>query len=120
MTDPHTGLDIDNEPTDETILPPPEPNREYEALRGAIQLRVIHHLAPTDCPADMLQPLAASIAEIVERMIIKFAEGQKEHGGDFRDLLNADLAMEQELIDAMFYGPILRRLKRNFLKIEIP
>lgn len=115
----NTPLDAANLTETDPILPPPEPNREYEALRGAIQLRVIHHLGPTDCPQDMLEPLAAAVTEIIERMIIKFAEGQKEHGGDFRDLLNADLAMEQELIDAMFYGPVLRRLKRNFLKIEI-
>lgn len=114
MIDP----DLDST-TSEEVLPPPEPDRAYEALVGAVQLRVIHHLSPTDCPADMLQPLATSIAEVVERMIIKFADGQREHGGDFRNLLNADLAMEQELIDAMFYGPILRRLKKAYLKIDI-
>jgi hypothetical protein len=104
--------------TAEEFLDPPAVDAQMELLKAGITARVNHHLRATDCPQDMIQPFADAMTEFVERAIIKFSNGQKEHGGDFREI-NEDINLEQEVIDLVMYGPILRRLRRSYLKINL-
>ena len=103
---------------EEIYLPPPTPEPGTELLRAGVASRIQLHLGDTDCPPDMFEPLTNAITEFTERMIIKFAAGQREHGGDFREI-NEDVNLEQEMIDLIFYGPILRRLRRAHIKFEL-
>lgn len=117
-------IDRDWHPSDdededkETYLEPPAPEVGMELLRAGVAARVKQHLEPTDCPRDMIEPFTNAVTEFTERMIIKFAAGQREHGGDFREI-NEDVNLEQEIIDLTMYGPILRRLRRAHLKLDI-
>jgi hypothetical protein len=104
-------------PTDAEQLPPVV-DTSIDNLRAAVHARAAHYLTPTDCPPDMIPQYAEAVFNLVESMMLKFRNGQREHGGDFRTI-DGGPNLEEELIDAIHYGPILRQLQRGHIRITI-
>lgn len=74
----------------------------YTNLTNAIRDRFLHHVADTDVPPDSIPEWVAVLTQFVDDSMAKFADGQREHGGDLRTR-PPHLDIRPEIIDIMFY-----------------
>ena len=75
----------------------------------------ISHEVDMECPQlskEIKECMASSLYTFVQNAIQKYADGQREHGGDIRDrnLLNE---INHETIDLFWYQEAMRWPKKN-------
>lgn len=99
MSDPTTDLPLDDEAADST---PPVLHTSLTELRAAIKTRFGHHMQDTDAPDDTVAVYSDALADFLEEWFIKFANGQREHGGDLRQR-DTRIDQRKELQDLLSY-----------------
>jgi hypothetical protein len=73
-----------------------------DSIRMNIEL-LAYDLDHTNCvPMLRKRWLAEALASYVQTALLKFIEGQQEHGGDFEDVAGAHEAIKEN-VDAFFY-----------------
>jgi hypothetical protein len=100
---PDNDIDLEAADSSETAdHTPPIVHTSLTDLRAAIKARFGHHMQDTDAPADIVDVYSDALADFIEEWFIKFAAGQREHGGDLRE---RDMRMDQrkELQDLLSY-----------------
>lgn len=109
----------DNDPRPQ--LDPPDPSylspKNYDLFVDAIRGRVELHFAGIEFPPDFAELYSKVLAAWIDTAIQKFAAGQIEHGGDFRDIDHI-ANLEEEIIDASQYL-IGLKMKRAYLQLSI-
>lgn len=95
----------------------PATRDSYEALRLAINARARLHFIPADVPLDLIPQFADAFTARVDRILQKFADGQRKHGGDIRErLMKHDRG--QEIDDLLVYD-IVEDLQGSYVKIRV-
>lgn len=99
--------DILNPDPDDDITPCSPDDLSHLSMNHAVFVdaigrRIREHFERTDMPADFIEKFIPVFAQSVDNALIKFAKGQREHGGDIRDRdLEADET--QEIMDLFLY-----------------
>lgn len=90
----------------------------FDVLRKAIIERFRHHLQDiADCPQDYPETFGNELAQWCEDAMLKFADGQREHGGDLRDR-DVEADARQEDIDRFWYT-VAARLKPPVIRFPV-
>jgi len=111
-----TDAPIDT-PQPEYVVVVADNSPTHAALVQAILARTRETLRPVGTPESLIDPFGHALAEEVDNLLRKFADGQLKHGGDIRDRdLLEDLT--QEVRDAMNYI-VSMRLQRLTIRMPI-
>lgn len=90
-------------PDDPADYTPPIMHTSLTDMRIAIKARFAHHMQDIEgTPTDIVDVYSDAMAAFLEEWFIKFAAGQKEHGGDLRDR-DTRLDRRKELLDFLSY-----------------
>jgi len=74
----------------------------HSQLKAAIEARFVYHVQDTDIPPDSIPDWTNVLTQFIDDAMAKFANGQREHGGDLRTR-NGRREMRPEIIDLIFY-----------------
>ncbi len=82
----------------------------FDNFEAAVAARVHYHMSQTDMSRENIEKLMKIVPQRFDFMLQKFADGQREHGGDFSQVDHTAEAFN-EISDLFWYvlGPLLRR-----------
>lgn len=90
------------------LVPAEIPNTaSHASFVSAIKERTRTLLDGCGTPQDLIDLFGAALAEEVDAILLKFAAGQRKHGGDIRDR-NMMAELQQEIRDALVYTVVAR------------
>lgn len=122
LTNPELNSQVDPEPDDDPITPCQPGDISHISMAHACFLdamgrRIREHFEPTDMPADFIEKFIPVFTQSIDNALIKFAKGQREHGGDIRDRdLEADET--QEIMDLFLYRAA-KQTQNKVLQIRV-
>jgi hypothetical protein len=90
---------------------------ELSNLQSAVLARCVAHLHPVGVAPDLIVLWAEEMVRDIEEGLVKYAKGQLEHGGDFRDCDHLKQAVD-EVTDLVNYMRGMR-LVRKYIKCGI-
>lgn len=74
----------------------------FSTFAAAIRARGMEHFDDTEIDADFAEKFLNRFAVMADEALMKFAAGQREHGGDIRER-NLRREMRMEILDLLCY-----------------
>lgn len=116
-----TQPELDFEPASDITLSTPDDQTaisfSHTVFVDAICRRIHDHFDKTDMPPDFTAAFGPVFAQAIDNALVKFAKGQKEHGGDIRD---RDLEHDetQEIMDLFLYR-VTKQTQAKVMNVRI-
>lgn len=99
------------------VSPSSAENPSYATFVEALGVRVREHFEPAGTDPELIKQFIPALVEWIDGSLAKFANGQREHGGDIRDR-DLDREIMKEMFDLQMYV-IAKRLQRQTIELYI-